>query len=169
MTPNEADCLDPQQRQLMETTYRALENGMKQASPKRQRLTHVTAGIPMYNVAGSDTSVYVGSMAREYDAMIQKDPERFGKYTATGTGPSMLANRLSWFYDFRGASLTLDTACSSGLYALDLACQDLCSGRSSMVSSQILENGMITQLTRQECRGRLKHDPKSGDCIRAFV
>ena len=27
MTPAEAECLDPQQRQLLETTYKALENG----------------------------------------------------------------------------------------------------------------------------------------------
>lgn len=28
MSPSEAECLDPQQRQLLETTYRALENGV---------------------------------------------------------------------------------------------------------------------------------------------
>ena len=92
------------------------------------------AGIPLHRIAGSNTSVYVGSMAREYDALIQKDPERFGKYTATGTAPSMLANRLSWFYDLRGPSLTLDTACSSGLYALYLACQDLANNSTAMVT-----------------------------------
>lgn len=54
------------------------------------------------------------------------------KYTGTGGAPSMLSNRLSWFFDLRGPSLTLDTACSSSMVALDLACQALQSGQSDM-------------------------------------
>lgn len=38
-------------------------------------------------------------------------------YAAIGSGVSMLANRLSHFYDLRGPSVALDTACSSGLVA----------------------------------------------------
>jgi acyl transferase domain-containing protein len=46
----------------------------------------------------------------------------------------MLANRVSWFYDFKGASMNLDSACSSSLSALHLACEDLRNGTSNMVS-----------------------------------
>ena len=46
----------------------------------------------------------------------------------------MLANRLSWFYDFSGPSMTVDTACSGGLVALHLACQELLAGSVDMVS-----------------------------------
>lgn len=45
----------------------------------------------------------------------------------------MNANRISWFYDFKGASMNVDTACSSSLVALDLACQELRSAGSNMV------------------------------------
>lgn len=38
-------------------------------------------------------------------------------YAAVGTGMTMLANRLSHFYDLRGPSVALDTACSAGLVA----------------------------------------------------
>ena len=55
------------------------------------------------------------------------------KYKATGTALSMLANQLSWFFDFKGASIALDSACSSSLNALHLACQSLRCGDSSMV------------------------------------
>lgn len=87
----------------------------------------------MSKVTGSNTSVYVGCFTREYDGIMSKDPEVDLRYIATGTGTSMLSNKLSWFYDLRGPSLTLDTACSSSLYACHLACQSLRSGESSMV------------------------------------
>jgi len=45
------------------------------------------------------------------------DIENVPLYAAIGTGVSMLANRLSHFYDLRGTSLALDTACSGGLVA----------------------------------------------------
>jgi acyl transferase domain-containing protein len=49
---------------------------------------------------------------------------------------SILANRVSWFYNFKGTSLTLDTACSSSLVAFHLAAQDLRNGQAEMVSRQ---------------------------------
>lgn len=41
---------------------------------------------------------------------------------------SMAANRLSYFYDFQGPSITIDTACSSSLVALDRAVHDINTG-----------------------------------------
>lgn len=67
-------------------------------------------------------------------SLIAKDPERMPKYAGTGVAASMLSNRLSWFYDLKGPSLTIDTACSSSMVALDLACQSLQNGTSNMAS-----------------------------------
>jgi len=53
----------------------------------------------------------------------------------------MLANRLSWFYDFSGPSMTVDTACSGGLVALHLACQELLAGSVDMVSHFLNRSG----------------------------
>lgn len=50
----------------------------------------------------------------------------------TGNGTAMLSNRVSHFFDLRGPSLTIDTACSTSLVALHLACQSLKAGESSM-------------------------------------
>lgn len=88
----------------------------------------------MEKVAGSQTSVYIGSFTNDYGLLLQKDIKLRAKYLATGTEAGMLANRLSWFYDFKGPSIQLDTACSSSLNALHLACQSLRNGESSMVS-----------------------------------
>ncbi len=43
----------------------------------------------------------------------------------TGNGTAMLSNRISHFYDLLGASMTIDTGCSSGLVALHQACQSI--------------------------------------------
>ena len=55
-------------------------------------------------------------------------------YLATGSGRSMLSNRISWFYDLRGPSFTIDTACSSSMVALHEACRELQDGSSKMAS-----------------------------------
>lgn len=78
--------------------------------------------------------MYVGSSARDYEALLLRDPESPAKYLGTGIGTSLLANRLSWFYDFKGPSIALDTACSSSLSALHLACQSLRNHESILVS-----------------------------------
>jgi acyl transferase domain-containing protein len=118
MSPAEAGGLDPQQRGLLETTYHAIED----------------ANIPMEKLAGTKTSVHVGSFSNDFMTFTQRDVQYMPKYNATGCSQSLLSNRISWFYDLRGTSLTLDTACSSGLVALDLACRELRSGQADTVS-----------------------------------
>lgn len=117
ITAEEAACMDPQHRHLLETTYHALED----------------AGIPLQACAGSNTSVYTGSFTNDYLSILQQDYDSEQRHAAMGIAPSMLANRLSWFYNFKGTSLNVDSACSSSLVALHLACQDLRAGNSSMV------------------------------------
>jgi acyl transferase domain-containing protein len=95
------------------------------------------AGIPLGKAFGSKTAVYTGSMANDYSFTSLKDLEDMPKYSVTGVGMSLLANRLSWFFNFRGPSINLDSACSSSLMALDIACQALRSGDSSMVRMKL--------------------------------
>ncbi|MCJ1437217.1 hypothetical protein MMC27_006603 [Xylographa pallens] len=114
--PVEAGTMDPQHRILLESTYHALEN----------------AGIPMETIAGSNTSVHVGCFTNDFTTINWKDAQNIPKYSATGVASSILSNRLSWFFDLHGPSMTIDTACSSGMVALDLACNQLWSGGSNM-------------------------------------
>lgn len=65
--------------------------------------------------------------------MLNRDVNLDQKCKAPGTATAMLANQLSWFYDLKGPNLALGTACSSGLYALHLACQSIRTGESEMV------------------------------------
>lgn len=91
------------------------------------------AGISLESALGSKTGVYTGSMTDDYKMELLRDLEGMPKYAATGVSMALLANRVSWFFDFHGPSVNFDSACSSSLMALDMACQDLRAGASSMV------------------------------------
>ncbi|MBE3042652.1 type I polyketide synthase [Candidatus Bathyarchaeota archaeon] len=89
------------------------------------------AGIRPERLVGSNTSVFVGSLSSDYKAISGEDSGlTMPMYYPTGIGGSMLANRLSYFYDLRGPSIMIDTACSSSLGGMYLACQSLISGSS---------------------------------------
>ena len=84
----------------------------------------------METVAGSDTAVYVGISNNDYERILHRDPDNTPFYLATGIGEALLANRLSYFFNLKGPSLTLDTGCSGSLVALHLACQSVQTGES---------------------------------------
>ncbi|KAJ5142544.1 Acyl transferase/acyl hydrolase/lysophospholipase [Penicillium bovifimosum] len=117
MTSDEAAAMDPQQRLLLEVTYEGLEN----------------AGIPLNQIMGTNTSCFVGSFSADYTDLLLRDPECVPMYQCTNSGQSraMAANRLSYFFDLKGPSVTVDTACSGSLVALHLACQSLQRGDAS--------------------------------------
>ncbi|KAK6221499.1 Type I Iterative PKS [Pestalotiopsis sp. IQ-011] len=116
VSPTEAAAMDPQQRLILETSYLAFEN----------------AGIPVQSLRGSKTSVFAASMADDYSRMFAKDPDNLPRFDVTGSASSILANRVSWFFDLVGSSVHVDTACSGSMVAFDLACQSLRDGDASM-------------------------------------
>ena len=87
----------------------------------------------MESAVGSNTSVYVGSFTEDYKGLITRDQELRARYAATGLAASILANRISWFFDLKGPSMQLDAACSSSLMAFHQACLGLRNGESDMV------------------------------------
>ncbi|KAJ5901470.1 hypothetical protein N7495_001998 [Penicillium taxi] len=116
ITATEAEAMEPPQRLLLETAFHALEN----------------AGIPLTQIAKSKTAVFAGSSGNDWVALQVKDSLNQHKYSITGQTSNMLANRVSWFFDLKGPSVTVDTACSSSLLAVDLTCQSIWSGQSTM-------------------------------------
>ena len=116
ITPKEAEAIDPQHRILLETVYEALES----------------AGLTIQGLHGSSTSVYVGLMIRDFMDVQVRDPDYFSQYMVTGTSSALNANRISYFFDWNGPSLTIDTACSSSLVAIHQAVLGLRAGESRM-------------------------------------
>ncbi|KAL4746292.1 hypothetical protein BDW72DRAFT_207477 [Aspergillus terricola var. indicus] len=105
----EATHMDPQQRKLLEVVFECLES----------------AGVPLDQVSGSSTGCYVGNFTFDFMVMQTRDSDYMGRYSATGLGTTILANRISHVFNLRGPSLVLDTACSSSLYCLHVACMAL--------------------------------------------
>lgn len=66
---------------------------------------------------------------------------------------SLLSGRLSWFFNMHGPNLTLDTACSSGLVALDLGCKSLQTHSASMVGLSRLKNFLSLKLPQSIVTG----------------
>ncbi|CAH0050712.1 unnamed protein product [Clonostachys solani] len=111
-----AASVDPQYRLQLESVYEALE----------------AAGLPLHSVAGSNTSVFTGVFVHDYRDALLRDADNLPRLMATGTGVPMMSNRISHFFDLRGASMTIETACSSGMVATHQAVQNLRAGESDM-------------------------------------
>jgi polyketide synthase 13 len=112
----EADNIDPQQRMALELTWEALEH----------------ARIPASSLRGTSVGVYIGSSTNDYSFLAMSDPSVAHPYAITGTASSIIANRVSYFYDFRGPSVAVDTACSSSLVAAHHGVQALRSGEADV-------------------------------------
>ncbi|KAL9115228.1 MAG: hypothetical protein Q9227_001022 [Pyrenula ochraceoflavens] len=111
-----ASTLDPQFRLQLESVYEALEN----------------AGLLLSQVAGSNTSVFAGTFFHDYRDAFIRDEENLPRSFITGIGSAMASNRVSHFFDLRGASMTIDTGCSTTLVALHQAVENLRSRGSEM-------------------------------------
>jgi polyketide synthase 13 len=125
----EADNMDPQQRMALELTWEALEN----------------ARIPASSLRGTNVAVYIGASNNDYQFLAVADPTTAHPYAITGTTSSIIANRVSYFYDFRGPSVAVDTACSSSLVATHHGVQALRSGEAEVAVVGGV-NAMITPL-----------------------
>ena len=105
----EANSLDPQERLFLQTVYHTIED----------------AGYARETLAGRRIGVYAGAMWSQY--------QLYGADTANaGSSYSSIANRASYWFNFTGPSIGLDTMCSSSLTTVHLACESLKRGETEM-------------------------------------
>ncbi|URZ17238.1 non-ribosomal peptide synthetase [Clostridium felsineum] len=108
ISPKEAKLMDPIQRLFLETAWEAIED----------------SGYGGNEIYGSRTGVFVG---RDHtnESNYRHLSEENDPLILTGSWTSILASRISYIYNFRGPSIVIDTACSSGLVSIHMACQSL--------------------------------------------
>ncbi|MGG1879490.1 beta-ketoacyl synthase N-terminal-like domain-containing protein [Paenibacillus cisolokensis] len=109
----EAIAMSPSQRLFLETAYTSMEH----------------AGYGGEALRSSRTGVYVGYIS-DLDGYGYQELLKQSKDTQTPTGvlSANISGRLSYFMDFTGPSLLVDSACSSSMSALNLACQGIRNG-----------------------------------------
>ncbi|MGH3912458.1 MAG: beta-ketoacyl synthase N-terminal-like domain-containing protein, partial [Pseudonocardiaceae bacterium] len=113
ISAHEAVRMHPQQRVLLETAHDAIED----------------AGIPLDQLAGTSTGVYVASLSTSEYWDLLREAGMLDLHAFLGTGPiGTLAGRLAHALDLRGPNLAVDATCASGLLAVHLACQSLRTG-----------------------------------------
>ncbi|MFT4400843.1 SDR family NAD(P)-dependent oxidoreductase [Bacillus sp. SW14] len=115
ISPREAKLMDPQERLFLQCVYETMED----AGYTREHL-----GRKRDSELGGSVGVYVGVMYEEYQLYGAQEQVRGRSLALTGN-PSSIANRVSYYFDFHGPSIALDTMCSSSLTAIHLACQSL--------------------------------------------
>jgi amino acid adenylation domain-containing protein len=113
MSAREAEITDPQHRLLLECGWEALED----------------AGYDSRRYRGA-IGVFVGAASEQYLYQhVHAHPEvrgLFGDYYLNlANGRDFLATRLAYKLDLKGPSLTIQTACSTSLVAVAMACQSL--------------------------------------------
>ncbi|MBY8885297.1 SDR family NAD(P)-dependent oxidoreductase [Streptomyces sp. PTM05] len=108
--PAEAAAMDPQQRLTLELAWEALED----------------ARILPASVRDTATGVFVGAITGDYAQLHDRLGESaLSRHSVTGTHRSLIANRVSYLFGLRGASLVVDSGQSSSLVAVRLACEEL--------------------------------------------
>ncbi|MEV6771007.1 polyketide synthase Pks13 [Nocardia sp. NPDC051030] len=124
-SPVEVERMDPQQRLMLELTWEALEH----------------ARIPASQLKGDPVGVFIGSTSNDFAFIAAnslgapRDPNTplsAEAYGIMGSASSIIPARISYFFDFRGPVMTIDTACSSTIVAVHEAVRALRLGDSDL-------------------------------------
>jgi acyl transferase domain-containing protein/acyl carrier protein len=115
-SPREAEVMDPQHRVFLECVWQALEDAGCDPQSFDGRIG-LFAGSSLnsyllFNLARNQAAV---ASAGEFQTLISNDKD-------------FLTTRVSYKLDLKGPALTVQTACSTSLTAVHLACQSLLNG-----------------------------------------
>jgi acyl transferase domain-containing protein/acyl carrier protein len=115
ISPHEAELMDPQQRLLLQTAWHAIEDAACKPSA----------------LSGQPVGVFVGVQFSDYQHLLARTGT-LHPHMATGNANSIVANRISFNFNFTGPSESLDTACSSSLVAVHRAVRALRCGECNL-------------------------------------
>ncbi|XP_072934221.1 fatty acid synthase [Epargyreus clarus] len=101
----QAHTMDPMCRILLEKAYEAV----------------IDAGLNPKELKNTKTGVFIGACFSESEKTWFYEKMQVNGFGVTGCSRAMLANRISYWLGVTGPSYTVDSACSSSLYALEHA------------------------------------------------
>ncbi|KAG6358778.1 hypothetical protein INS49_012297 [Diaporthe citri] len=117
MSPREALQTDPMQRLALVTAYEALE--------RSGYVANRTASTDLHRVG-----TFYGQASDDYREV--NTAQEIGTYFITGGCRAFGPGRINYFFKFSGPSYSIDTACSSGLATIHIACNSLWNGDTDM-------------------------------------
>ena len=164
ISPREAQIMDPQERLFLQCVYHTLEDaGYTRESLKTSHSPEAAGRME------SNVGVFVGVMYEEYQ-LYGAQAQALGQPYTLGGNPSSIANRVSYFCNFHGPSLAVNTMCSSSLTAIHLACQSLMQGDCELaiaggVNVSVHPNKylVLSQTQFASSRGRCESFGEGGD------
>ncbi|KAI0468004.1 fatty acid synthase S-acetyltransferase [Xylaria cf. heliscus] len=135
LTRSELQQADPQQRIMLEVARECFDD----------------AGVTGWR--GKKIGCYIGNFGEDWAEITSKETQHRGQYRITGTSDYIISNRISYEMDLQGPCMTIRTACSSALVALNEACMAISKGNceAALVGgvNLILGPSMTIALTEQ--------------------
>ncbi|PEM81596.1 hypothetical protein CN627_28225, partial [Bacillus wiedmannii] len=116
ISPREAAKMDPQERLFLEIVWETLED----------------AGYTKKSLDKERVGTFVGVMWGQYQLFGNEEYQKGNVSSIALSSYASIANRVSYFLNFRGPSIALDTMCSSSLTAIHLACDSILKGESDL-------------------------------------
>ncbi|MBV9492689.1 MAG: SDR family NAD(P)-dependent oxidoreductase, partial [Acidobacteria bacterium] len=108
ISPQEAECIDPQHRLFLQESYKAFED----------------AGYAASTLANKNCGVYLGISTNDYALLLSRSGA-VGHAAVTSNSSAIAAARIAYYLNLKGPAISIDTACSSSLVAIHLASQAL--------------------------------------------
>ena len=120
-SPREVELLEPQQRLFLEVAWEAFEDAGYHAES-------CPGVVGVFAGGGSVVTSYLISHASHPDL-----PGQTASVSHLGNDKDFLSTRVSYKLNLTGPSITVQTACSTSLVAVHLACQSILAGESDLV------------------------------------
>ncbi|PXX69495.1 Acyl transferase domain-containing protein [Pseudomonas sp. LAMO17WK12:I10] len=132
ISAREAQILDPQERLFLQCAYHLLEDaGYTRATLAATARRYSGEHSAAHSLDSAAVGVFVGAMYNEYQ-LYGPEETALGHPLAIPGNVASIANRVSYFCNLHGPSVTLDTMCSSSLTAIHMACQSLLAGECAL-------------------------------------
>jgi len=132
-SPREAEELDPQQRLFLECSWEAIESaGYNPEAYDGSIGVYAGSGLPTYLMSHLGEKDFIVLSSRSFEQMVANDKD-------------YLATRVAYKLNLTGPAINVQTACSTSLVAVHLACQSILNGECDMA----LAGGVSIQVPQE--------------------